>query len=326
MADIKYESNLNLKMAEVTPQTEASAENMNQWFGQPLGNDAANDEKASQTSTIVQEQLEPLNQQIAQIKQTNTQQDTNISEIQKTVGTLSEGQTQLQGNFGTLNQTVSSLDTTVGELSQAQTQLRQDLSGKVDIQGGNISSTQIETLGTTTEQFPSPTAKTSASFFLGKVKKFIDDFKAWNTGVMLVGRMSNQQLNDTSRVPTSALVYSMQQALTKAQSDISALGTNSGKLVRNSAKNAKGITLLAGQSTILDLEFPFSNKYISAMLSTGAVNSLVSYPNLSAFITFKTVIGDSENSISPRLELRNYGSSTINIPAETFEIIMYSER
>lgn len=99
----------------------------------------------------------------------------------------------------------------------------EDISGKVDSIGGDISETVINSADSIATQFPVPVAGEKPKTFLGKVKKFIEDFKNWNTGVVMLGQLTNQHINSTSRVPTSALVYSMQQALTQAQNDISTL-------------------------------------------------------------------------------------------------------
>lgn len=140
--------------------------------------------------------------------------------------------------------------------------------GAVAQNGGDISNTVITTLDTIVGDFPAPTAGERGKTFFGKVKKFIDDFKALKASLVVVGQIintfdqtaegtvadgralktlkdlidtnstsiseligqvlmasaiSNVQVNATDKVPSSALVNIMQQAITKNANNIDKL-------------------------------------------------------------------------------------------------------
>ncbi|MFT4107612.1 MAG: hypothetical protein QM657_17790 [Lacrimispora sp.] len=62
---------------------------------------------------------------------------------------------------------------------------------KVTVAGGDISETVIETLKTIETQFPVPSAGEDSKTFLGKVKRFIQDFNDFKTGVLTLGHLVN---------------------------------------------------------------------------------------------------------------------------------------
>ena len=140
--------------------------------------------------------------------------------------------------------------------------------GAVAQNGGDISNTVITTLDTIAGEFPVPAAGERGKTFFGKVKKFIDDFKALKASLVVVGQIintfdqtaegtvadgralktlkdlidtnstsiteligqvlmasaiSNVQVNATDKVPSSALVNIMQQAITQNTNNIDKL-------------------------------------------------------------------------------------------------------
>ena len=140
--------------------------------------------------------------------------------------------------------------------------------GAVAQNGGDISNTVITTLDTVVGDFPAPAAGERGKTFFGKVKKFIDDFKALKASLVVVGQIintfdqtaegtvadgralktlkdlidtnstsiteligqvlmasaiSNVQVNATDKVPSSALVNIMQQAITQNTNNIAKL-------------------------------------------------------------------------------------------------------
>jgi hypothetical protein len=62
---------------------------------------------------------------------------------------------------------------------------------KVSASGGDISGTKIGSLETITSEFPVPSEGETPKMFLGKVKKFIQDFNDFKTGVITVGKLVN---------------------------------------------------------------------------------------------------------------------------------------
>ncbi|MDR1773038.1 MAG: hypothetical protein LBS02_20760 [Hungatella sp.] len=62
---------------------------------------------------------------------------------------------------------------------------------KVSASGGDISGTKIGSLENITAEFPVPAEGETPKVFLGKVKKFIQDFNDFKTGVITVGKLVN---------------------------------------------------------------------------------------------------------------------------------------
>lgn len=63
--------------------------------------------------------------------------------------------------------------------------------GKVEAVGGDISQTVIGSLQSIATEFPIPNQGESSNVFLGKVKKFIQDFNNFKTGIITVGKLAN---------------------------------------------------------------------------------------------------------------------------------------
>lgn len=63
--------------------------------------------------------------------------------------------------------------------------------GKVETSGGNISETVIGTLEPVATEFPVPSQGEITNVFLGKVKKFMQDFNDFKTGIITVGKLAN---------------------------------------------------------------------------------------------------------------------------------------
>lgn len=80
-----------------------------------------------------------------------------------------------------------------------------ELNKKADSAGGDISNMTIKALeepaGT---QFPVPEAGETSKSFLGKIRKFMNDFKSWNTGVCMIGQIVNNCVTNNDKLPLSA--------------------------------------------------------------------------------------------------------------------------
>ena len=98
--------------------------------------------------------------------------------------------------------------------------------GKVDASGGDISSTKVSAITDSSESFPVPAAGDQTKTWLGKIKKWQQDCLAKFGNYLLTSMISNQQINSTTNVPSSALVYLMQQAILANQNSINGLNTN----------------------------------------------------------------------------------------------------
>ena len=75
---------------------------------------------------------------------------------------------------------------------------------KVDSAGGDTAETVVSEFEASFENFPVPAAKEKAKTRWGKVKKFGDDFKAWMTGVCLLGHIVNNCVTNNPNLPLSA--------------------------------------------------------------------------------------------------------------------------
>jgi hypothetical protein len=63
--------------------------------------------------------------------------------------------------------------------------------GKVGAAGGDISETNIDSLESISIEFPVPNQGETTKIYLGKVKKFIQDFNNFKSGIITVGRLVN---------------------------------------------------------------------------------------------------------------------------------------
>lgn len=81
---------------------------------------------------------------------------------------------------------------------------------KVNTSGGNISETVIKTLEEQ-EDFPEIPASGPVKTIFGKIRKNLEDWKAFKDGIVTIGRLSNHYENDASKIPTASLVYALKQ-------------------------------------------------------------------------------------------------------------------
>lgn len=75
---------------------------------------------------------------------------------------------------------------------------------KVDSSGGDTAETVISAFEASSEEFPVPAAKEKAKTRWGKAKKFCEDFRAWMTGVCLLGHIVNNCVTNNPNLPLSA--------------------------------------------------------------------------------------------------------------------------
>lgn len=87
----------------------------------------------------------------------------------------------------------------------------EDLEEKVDIDGGDISETVIETLESIDTKYPVPSAGESTKVFVGKVKKYIEDTKPLdaNTTIYVATTGSDVTGDGTSAKPFKTIQYAI---------------------------------------------------------------------------------------------------------------------
>lgn len=79
---------------------------------------------------------------------------------------------------------------------------------KVNTSGGDISETVIKTLEEQ-EDFPEIPASGPVKTIFGKIRKNLEDWKAFKDGIVTIGRLSNIDANDSDKIPTSAFVHTL---------------------------------------------------------------------------------------------------------------------
>ena len=105
------------------------------------------------------------------------------------------------------------------------------LEKKVTASGGDISNTKLATLAASSASFPVPAAGDAPKTLWGKVKKWQQDCLAKFANYVLTSAITNQYLNDTSKIPTAALMYLLKQEVNGLNSELingSGLGLTEG--------------------------------------------------------------------------------------------------
>lgn len=90
---------------------------------------------------------------------------------------------------------------------------------------GDMAESTVSSLEETQETFPKPKAGDKQKTLWGKIVKWQQDCLTKFGNYVLMSMLTNQHLNSTNNIPTSALVYLMQQAIQQNQSDINVLNT-----------------------------------------------------------------------------------------------------
>ncbi len=144
---------------------------------------------------------------------------------------------------------------------------------------GDMAESTVSSLEETQETFPKPKAGEKQKTLWGKVKKWQQDCLTKFGNYVLMSMLTNQHLNSTNNIPTSALVYLMQQAIQQNQSDINVLNT---KLFYN--KEVYGLNIPQ---------------------NAGNIGTAVIWRNASLTDNYGTMIGDYNNQINTELKLLN---------------------
>ncbi len=92
---------------------------------------------------------------------------------------------------------------------------------KVDASGGDIANTTVSEFSKETGEFPDLNPGEAPKTLWGKMKKFVGDFRAWYTGVCLIGHIVNNCTSGATNLPLSALQGKVLMDLyTKLNSDL----------------------------------------------------------------------------------------------------------
>ncbi|ASN70303.1 hypothetical protein 10S9_49 [uncultured Caudovirales phage] len=99
------------------------------------------------------------------------------------------------------------------------TKILKQINLKIDKTNGDISNTKVRSVDTISAEFPDPVAGESTKTFLGKVKKSLADWKAIKSTLLTLSMLTNQYENSTSKIPTSALLYTLKQTTDEINSN-----------------------------------------------------------------------------------------------------------
>lgn len=157
--------------------------------------------------------------------------------------------------------------------------LDEELKKKPDSTDGDTANMKVSTITPSTENFPQPAAGDSQKTLWGKVKKWQQDCLVKFGNYVLMSMITNQHLNSTSNIPTSALVYLMQQAIAKNQQDITVLNTKVGntQLLNETVVDIlfKKVNQLIGFATDAN-RYPSYGSYIA--IANGWDSEIVNFP------------------------------------------------
>lgn len=144
---------------------------------------------------------------------------------------------------------------------------------------GDVAESTVSILEETLEAFPKPKAGEKQKTLWGKIVKWQQDCLTKFGNYVLMSMLTNQHLNSTNNIPTSALVYLMQQAIQQNQSDINVLNTK-----------------LFYTKEVYGLNIP---------QNAGNIGNAVIWRNASASNNYGTMIGDYNKEINTELKLLN---------------------
>lgn len=99
------------------------------------------------------------------------------------------------------------------------------LEAKVTKSGGDIADTVVSAIDASSDSFPVLKENSKPRKFLGQINKWFSDCLTKFGNYILTTAISNQQINSTTNVPSSALAYLMQQAIVANQNSIGVLNT-----------------------------------------------------------------------------------------------------
>lgn len=122
------------------------------------------------------------------------------------------------------------------------------LEAKVTKSGGDIADTVVSAIDASSDSFPVLKENSKPRKFLGQINKWFSDCLTKFGNYILTTAISNQQINSTTNVPSSALAYLMQQAIVANQNSIGVLNTNFTAIAGNGTSNPMVVEALYAAS------------------------------------------------------------------------------
>lgn len=101
-----------------------------------------------------------------------------------------------------------------------------EVNARVKSSGGDIANTKVSAFTASTASYPVPAAGETPKVFMGKIKKFFEDFKSFKDSIVTKTMILNQILNDSTKAASAATVYSVNEKVDSAISDLVAINHN----------------------------------------------------------------------------------------------------
>ena len=95
-----------------------------------------------------------------------------------------------------------------------------EVNARVKSSGGDIANTKVSAFTASTASYPVPAAGETPKVFMGKIKKFFEDFKSFKDSIVTKTMIINQILNDSTKAASAATVYSVNEKVDSAISDL----------------------------------------------------------------------------------------------------------
>lgn len=95
-----------------------------------------------------------------------------------------------------------------------------EVNARVKSSGGDIANTMVSAFTASTASYPVPAAGETPKVFMGKIKKFFEDFKSFKDSIVTKTMIINQILNDSTKAASAATVYSVNEKVDSAISDL----------------------------------------------------------------------------------------------------------
>lgn len=95
-----------------------------------------------------------------------------------------------------------------------------EVNARVKSSGGDIANTKVSAFTASTASYPVPAAGETPKVFMGKIKKFFEDFKSFKDSIVTKTMILNQILNDSTKAASAATVYSVNEKVDSAISDL----------------------------------------------------------------------------------------------------------
>lgn len=169
---------------------------------------------------------------------------------------------------------------------------RTEAAKKVTASGGDISNTKVAAYTASSASYPVPAAGETPKVFMGKIKKFFEDFISFKDSIVTKAMILNQILNDSTKAASAATVYSVNKRVDDVNSDLANKANNTDLAILDSQKSNKDL-ILTDSGSIYDL--PSGGYYCTAKVF-GLPSAYYSVVTVSAWGNEKMVKVEPANS------------------------------